>query len=109
MLSLTAPLPLASTMHRLRSSQDNLLPFIREICNRIDTLEPHIQALLPEPGRRERLLAEAASLQQRFPDPAQRPPLYGALLGVKDIFRADGFPTQAGSRLPLSLLCIPCG
>jgi Asp-tRNA(Asn)/Glu-tRNA(Gln) amidotransferase A subunit family amidase len=82
MLPLTAQFPLATTTAELRSGQRDLLAYIREVCDRIDALEPQIQALLPEPGRRERLLAEAASLQQRFPDPAHRPPLYGALLGV---------------------------
>src|SRR5262249_2824459 len=32
------------------------------------------------------------------------PSLYGVLIGVKDIFRATGFPTRAGSRLPPELL-----
>jgi Asp-tRNA(Asn)/Glu-tRNA(Gln) amidotransferase A subunit family amidase len=105
--SLIAPLPLASTVAELRSGKRDLLAFIDEICDRIDALEPRIQALLPEPGRRERLLAEADSLQRRFPNPARRPPLYGALLGVKDIFRVDGFSTQAGSQLPTSLFVGP--
>jgi Asp-tRNA(Asn)/Glu-tRNA(Gln) amidotransferase A subunit family amidase len=105
--SLIAPLPLAGTVAALRSGQRDLLTYIGEICDRIDALEPRIQALLPEPGRRERLLAQAAGLQQRFPDPAQRPPLYGALLGVKDIFRVDGFPTRAGSQLPAALFAGP--
>ena len=106
-LPLPPPLPLVTTTAELRSGQRDLLAFVREVCDHIDALEPHIQALLPEPGRRDRLLAEASSLQQRFPDPARRPPLYGALLGVKDIFRADGFPTQAGSQLPLALFAGP--
>ncbi|BCL80671.1 glutamyl-tRNA amidotransferase subunit A [Ktedonobacteria bacterium brp13] len=103
MLSLTAPLSLATTTAELRSGQRDLLAFIREVCDRIDALEPHIQAFLPEPERGTRLLAEATRLQQRFPNPARRPPLYGVLLGVKDIFRADGFPIQAGSQLPSAL------
>jgi Asp-tRNA(Asn)/Glu-tRNA(Gln) amidotransferase A subunit family amidase len=107
MLPLTASLQLAPTIAGLRSGQHDLLAYIGAVCDRIDTLEPHIQALLPEPRRRERLLAEAANLQQRFPDPSQRPPLYGALVGVKDIFRTDGFPTQAGSQLPPTLFVGP--
>ncbi|GLV55481.1 glutamyl-tRNA amidotransferase subunit A [Dictyobacter sp. S3.2.2.5] len=105
--ALTIPLPLASTAAELRSGQRDLLSYINDTCDRIDELEPHIQALLPESERRARLLAEATSLQQRFPDPEQRPPLYGVLLGVKDIFRADGFPTQAGSQLPAELFAGP--
>jgi Asp-tRNA(Asn)/Glu-tRNA(Gln) amidotransferase A subunit family amidase len=48
--------------------------------------EPSVQAFLPEEGRFERLRREAGSLD--------------ILLGVKDIFHVDGFPTRAGSRLP---------
>lgn len=101
--SLSHSLPLASTATELRSGQRDLLEFVNEICDRIDKLEPQIQALLPESELRARLLAEATSLQRRYPDPAQRPSLYGVLLGVKDIFRVDGFSTRAGSQLPSSL------
>jgi Asp-tRNA(Asn)/Glu-tRNA(Gln) amidotransferase A subunit family amidase len=107
MPSLSHSLPLAPTATELRSGQRDLLAFVNEICDRIDEMEPQIQALLPEPKRRARLLAEAASLQRRYPDPAQRPPLYGVLLGVKDIFRVDGFSTRAGSQLPSSLFIGP--
>ena len=95
--------PLVATAAALRSGQLDLLTYIDEICNRIDAHESHIQALVPEPGRRTRLLHEAAALQKRFPDPVRRPPLFGILLGVKDIFYADGFPTHAGSQLPAEL------
>ena len=69
----------------------------------VDAVDPDVQALLPEPGRRERLHAEAAALEQRFPEPATRPPLYGALVGVKDIFHVDGFVTRAYSVVPPEL------
>jgi Asp-tRNA(Asn)/Glu-tRNA(Gln) amidotransferase A subunit family amidase len=87
----------------LRTGQLDLLQYINELCDRIDAVEPTIQAFLPEPHRRARLLAEAAALQARFPDAVDRPPLYGVLLGVKDVFVVDGFPTQAGSQLPEEL------
>src|SRR5438067_10762135 len=104
---LISPAPLAATANALRSSQLDLLTYIDEICKRIDAAEPLIHALLPEQNRRQRLLAEAATLQKRFPDPTSRPPLYGILLGVKDMFRVDGFPTQAGSQLPAELFAGP--
>lgn len=102
-----ADAPLATTAHALRSGQLDLPTYVNEICNRIDAVEPSIQALLPEPDRRSRLLAEATTLQERFPDAAQRPPLYGIPLGVKDMFRVDGFPTRAGSQLPAELFAGP--
>ena len=98
-----SPLPLTTTAQALRTNQLDLASFIESICQRIDALEPQINALLPEPGRRTRLLAEARSLQERFPDPASRPALYGVLLGVKDVFNVDGFPTRAGAQLPPAL------
>src|SRR6266851_7278574 len=100
---LISPAPLAATAAALHSGQLDLLTSIDEACNRIDVAEPLIHALLPEQGRRQRLLTEAEALQKRFPEPASRPPLYGILLGVKDIFRVAGFPTQAGSQLPAEL------
>ncbi|GIF69040.1 amidase [Asanoa ishikariensis] len=53
--------------------------------DRIDAVDPVLHAFLPEPDRRARL-SDA-----------------GVPLGVKDIFRVDGFPTRAGSALPPEL------
>jgi Asp-tRNA(Asn)/Glu-tRNA(Gln) amidotransferase A subunit family amidase len=62
--------------------------------------EPYIHAFLPEEDRFKRLVTEAKDLQKQYPKREMRPPLYGLLLGVKDIFNLDGFPTQAGSFVP---------
>ncbi|HET7638908.1 MAG TPA: amidase, partial [Ktedonobacteraceae bacterium] len=101
------PAPLAATAKALRTNELDLLAYINDICARIDAAEPYIQALLPEPRRRERLLAQAEALQAHYPDPASRPPLYGIPVGVKDMFNVDGFPTQAGSQLPANLFSGP--
>lgn len=87
----------------LRSDRLDVVAYVNEVCDHIEAVEPQVQALLPEPDRRSRLNREAAALRERFPDPTDRPPLYGILIGVKDIFRADGFPTKAGSQLPPEL------
>jgi Asp-tRNA(Asn)/Glu-tRNA(Gln) amidotransferase A subunit family amidase len=87
----------------LRAGRFDLAAMIDAVCNRIDAIEPELQALLDEPARCRRLLTEAAALQQRYPAPAARPPLYGVLVGVKDIFRVDGFPTRVGSQLPAEI------
>lgn len=92
--------PLIETAAALRRGDLDLLAYINEICDRIDEVEPHIEALLPEENRRARLLAEAQALQARYPDPANRPPLYGILVGIKDMFFVDGFETRCGSLLP---------
>lgn len=92
--------PLAATATALRNDQLNIHAYVDELCNRIDAVDPAIQALLPELGRRERLHREAEILRKRFPQEENRPPLYGIPVGVKDIFRVDGFSTRAGSKLP---------
>jgi Asp-tRNA(Asn)/Glu-tRNA(Gln) amidotransferase A subunit family amidase len=94
----------AANAHRLRF---DLCGYINGICDRLGKIEPELQTLLPEPNRRERLLREADALLARFPDPAKRPPLFGILVGVKDIFRVDGFVTRCGSALPPELFAGP--
>ena len=100
---LVNPAPLAQTVSLLRVGGRDLASYVDEMCDRVDAVDPAIQALLPEPGRRERLLTEAAGLERRYPQPASRPPLYGALVAVKDIFHVHGFVTRAGSNLPPEL------
>ena len=101
------PPPLAATAAKLHSGELDLLPYIHELCDRIDAADFQVHALLPEVDRRARLITEATVLQERFPDASSRPPLYGIPLGVKDTFRVDGFPTQAGSQLPPELFVGP--
>ena len=93
-------LPLADTLLSLKNGSTDLLGFITAVCNRIDEVDPVINAFLPESGRRQRMLQEAMELLERYPDPAVRPPLFGIPVGVKDLFCVRGFPTLAGSKLP---------
>jgi Asp-tRNA(Asn)/Glu-tRNA(Gln) amidotransferase A subunit family amidase len=104
-----ALVPLAPLAENLRSGTLALRDYVESTLARLDGFEGSVKALLPEPGRRSRLLAEAAALVERYPDPAKRPPLFGVLVGVKDIFAADGFETRAGSRLPPKLFEMPEG
>ncbi len=101
------PAPLAQTAAALRDGSLDLVGYLNEVCDRVEANEPELQALLPEPDRRGRLLREGAALAERYPDPAERPPLYGVPLGVKDIFNAEGFETRAGSQLPPELFAGP--
>ncbi len=89
-------------MNRITSPQD-----IDRLEDLIGRREPELLALLPEEGRFDRLRREWDALNRRYPDPATRPPLFGALVGVKDIFNIDGFPTRAGSTLPEELFAGP--
>jgi Asp-tRNA(Asn)/Glu-tRNA(Gln) amidotransferase A subunit family amidase len=91
----------------LKEGKLDVISYIHEACNRIEAVEPQIHALIPEPNRRNRLIKEAEELKVRYPDPDRRPPLYGILVGVKDIYRVDGFETRAGSKLPSELFYAP--
>jgi len=105
--TLLRPAPMAETVAALRCGQLDLHSHIDAICERIEQVDPVIEALLAEPDRRGRLHGEAVSLAAAYPDPAGRPPLFGALLAVKDIFHVDGFVTRAGATVPPELLAGP--
>ncbi len=95
----THPAPLAPTVAKLRDGQHSLSLYIEQISERIELVEPHVQALLPEEDRARRLQAAARELRNRYAN-AEKPPLYGALVGVKDIFHVEGFVTRANSTVP---------
>ncbi|MEA3336911.1 MAG: amidase [Chloroflexota bacterium] len=101
------PASLAETVAPLRSGQLDLPAYVDEQCDRVETVDSKVAAMLPEPARRQRLRAEALALQARYPEPARRPPLYGVLVAVKDIFHADGFVTGAGTMVPAELFAGP--
>jgi len=98
---------LANLAPELQSGQRALTDHLAARLAHLAATEPQLEALLPETDRRARLLAEAESLAGRYPDPVDRPALYGVLVGVKDIFAVDGYPTQAGSKLPADLFAGP--
>src|SRR6266568_6506688 len=85
-----APVSLVDTVAALRAGHLDLHEHVDALLDRIEALDAVLLAVLPEPGRRERLHADAADLLERYPDPAGRPPLFGALVGVKDGLRVDG-------------------
>jgi len=99
-----APVSLEDTVTELRTGRLDPHAHVDAIVDRIEALDPALLTLLPEPGRRARLHADAAELLARHPDPGERPPLFGALVGVKDVLRVDGLPTSAGSGLPAERL-----
>jgi Asp-tRNA(Asn)/Glu-tRNA(Gln) amidotransferase A subunit family amidase len=78
--------------------------YISQIESRFEQREPSVLAFIPEANRFKRWFEGAKNLVSHFSNPQSRPPLFGVLVGVKDIFHADGFITQAGSRLPLDKL-----
>ncbi len=100
LVSHIAPMSLVDTVSELRGGRGDLHAGIDARCDRAEEIDPVVQALVPEAGRRERLHAEADALLASFPDPDGRPPLFGALVGVKDVLRVEGLPTAGGSDLP---------
>jgi Asp-tRNA(Asn)/Glu-tRNA(Gln) amidotransferase A subunit family amidase len=99
--------PLEATVEKLRTGQTDLIAYVDEMCDRLEEIDPQIEAMLPEPDRRSRVRSEAKALQERYPDPKNRPPLYGVLVAVKDIFHVAGFVTKAGSVIPPELFAGP--
>ena len=104
---LKAEAPLVELTEALRSERLPLERYVDDTCRRVERLEPRIRALLPERGRGQRLHGELKTLRERFPDPDRRPPLFGLLVGIKDIIRTDGFATRAGSMLSEELFAGP--
>lgn len=92
--------PLAETEAHLHVNTLDLHEYIDRTLRHIEVGDAAIQSLLPEEGRRERLHREADALLAQWPDPAARPPLFGLLVGVKDVFHVDGYVTRAGSSVP---------
>ena len=95
--------PLASLAEQLRSGELSLMEMLETAEQRFNTIEPKIESFIPETNRFERLYQEAKALEAQYPDPATRPPLYGILVGIKDIFHVDGMVTRAGTQLPPDL------
>ena len=94
---------LKEIISRLVSGELDLKDYIDSLFQQIETREPGIQALIPGTYQRQRIDGEIATLLEKFPKPAKRPPLFGLPVGLKDIIRVDGFPTRCGSELPADL------
>jgi Asp-tRNA(Asn)/Glu-tRNA(Gln) amidotransferase A subunit family amidase len=93
-------LPLPRLAAGLRHNDPPATVYVDELLRRVEQVEPHISCLIPEGSREERLHREAKAITERHPEPEGRPALFAIPIGVKDIFRVDGMPTRAGSRLP---------
>lgn len=106
--SLVRPLPLAPLVARLRTADEVAVrALVDDLLVRAEEVEPVVRALVPEEGRRERLDQEIAALLARWPDPSERPALFGVPVGVKDIIAVDGLATHAGSAVPAEAFAMP--
>ncbi|MFJ3216934.1 amidase [Kitasatospora sp. NPDC086801] len=104
---LAPPRSLTREASGLRSGVPGLSEHVDRFCALVERVDPLIHAFVPEPGRHDRLRAQARALAARYPESAGRPPLYGVAVGVKDIVHVDGLPTHGGSALPPGVLAGP--
>lgn len=94
-------------MDALQNGQHSLSLYVEQMVRRIDQQDGELRAFLPEPNRYARLRTEIGLLREHFPEREDLPALYGAMVGVKDIFHVNGFVTRAGSELPPELFAGP--
>ncbi|WP_299333184.1 amidase [Haloplanus sp.] len=99
-----SPDALDPLVRSLRTGDRDPTALANDCCDRLDAVDNDIEAVLPEPGRRDRLTREAAALSARYDEPSERPALFGVPVGVKDIFHVDGYATRAGSSVPLAAI-----
>lgn len=87
-------------LQSFRANQESFFEYLDELETTFNRQEPEIQAFIPEKDRFNRIRKEAEALYKQYPDQDSRPACFGLLIGVKDIYFVDGFPTRAGSQLP---------
>jgi len=94
---------IAQLAQGLKHQKIDLIAYLSALCEKADAENQTLQAFLPENNRQQRLITQAQELLTAFPQVNNRPQLFGIPVGIKDLFRVDGFETQAGSTLPVEL------
>jgi len=90
-------------IENIKDDKVKLTNFLIDLFNKVVEKNTEIQAFVNDTLNRENLLKQIDDLFAKFPDKAQRPELFGVPIGIKDIFKVDGFPTRCGSNLPTEL------
>jgi len=103
MLSLR-PTKTDNVLKALRNNELDLVEHINQVEEHFKGREPQVLSFIHEEGRFDRLRREAESLVDKYPQPGDRPDLFGMVIGVKDIFHVEGFQTRAGSQIPPEVL-----
>lgn len=98
-------LPLSRLVQALQRDEVALEDYFAAALAGVEARDRSVLALLPEEGRKQRLEERAREL--RSVPAGERPPLYGVLVGVKDIMKVAGLPMQAGSQLPAEAFAGP--
>jgi Asp-tRNA(Asn)/Glu-tRNA(Gln) amidotransferase A subunit family amidase len=87
-------------LKQARAGETGFKSYLASLQTHFDRIEADVHAFIPETHRIDRLHEEIKFIFQKTTSRDRSQPLLGLLMGVKDIFHVDGFPTQAGSRLP---------
>lgn len=90
-------------LNDLKNGNLDPLNYFDGLCDLIDHNNPHLHCFISEENRRWRIRNDAEELLKKYPEIDHRPALFGLAVGVKDIYRVDGFATACGSRLPTEL------
>ena len=93
-------LSIAQELNALRSNELVLKSYLDAICDRIDEEEGAIHAFVAGKCDRARIRSFGDRLLNEYPETDRRPSLFGLPVGIKDIYRIDGYETRCGSRLP---------
>jgi aspartyl-tRNA(Asn)/glutamyl-tRNA(Gln) amidotransferase subunit A len=95
----TAPhtFTIVTAAEQLRTRQLSPVDLVRSCLQRIDQLEPHLQAWVTID--REGALATAQRCEAEIQRGQYRGPLHGIPIGIKDIFYTAGLKTTAGSPI----------
>ncbi len=87
-------------LYRLSNDEIDLIEYFDNLESQFNLIEPNVLAFISDKKRFSRLRKEAKVLYRKYQTPETRPPLFGLVIGVKDIFHVNGFPTKAGSQIP---------
>ncbi len=86
-----------------QADASTLSDIYRELFSRVAACEKELFIFAEGGFRPGEILGEIDAVLRRWPDPAKRPPLFGVPVGIKDVFRTNGYPIRCGSLLPSSL------
>lgn len=92
---------------KLRYGETALDSYYGTVFDRLDAVENEIHAFVEGSVGREQAARQRTHLESRWTNEQFRPPLYGVPIGIKDVFRVDGYETRGGSSLPPELLAGP--
>lgn len=92
-----ASLSAADAVAEIANGKVSALQYAEGCLARIEAVEESVRALVH--FDREHVLAQARALDERRASGQPLGPLYGILVGVKDIFDTADYPTENGSKL----------